>query len=164
MFSRNNNIMVVVKPNCDGTSGTEWKYVVSCSDKPSLACDKNGACECSDGVTTTTPTATKPPLVNGCGSETTFPYLWPDKLLKFTPYYAGFHAACNTHDHCYGVCGQSKSDCDTTFQTDMAAACSEMPPVVVELCMTDALLFYQAVNLGGQGAFEDAQDYSCTCE
>ena len=81
-----------------------------------------------------------------------------------------FLEACKKHDNCYSTCGNSKSGCDSAFNTDMYQSCESMcsglsSPFLRDICMQRCLLtstFYYAavVVLGDNVAGLFGQSYS----
>lgn len=104
------------------------------------------------------------PPVNGCGSDGGLSF--PDKF----PLGVDFTSACNAHDTCYGTCGNKKSECDKTFLADMKAACHDAMTGygrdlgMLAECNFFARSYYNAVNLLGFGAYQDAQNKGCEWE
>lgn len=96
--------------------------------------------------------------VNGCGSGST---------LEITPdgIFANFTSACNNHDRCYGVLGQSRENCDNIFYNEMVDRCDSTysnwwEEVSLQACFTNANLYYEAVRRGGGDAYREAQAHA----
>jgi hypothetical protein len=70
-----------------------------------------------------------------------------------------FLGPCNAHDDCYGECGSDKDTCDTNFKNAMDAVCDASDCWLP--CFTYAEAYYQAVHLGGNTAYNNAQACSC---
>ncbi len=108
---------------------------------------------------------------NGCG---------PVALGPVVPLYANcfevvcneettvvcFTCACNAHDVCYGTCGSDKLACDLEFLDDMLTLCSETfdDLCLYSACRDRAFLYAALVLVGGQGAFDSAQDAACSAD
>jgi hypothetical protein len=54
---------------------------------------------------------------NGCGPDL------PDWLSDAADSVSGFQDACNSHDVCYGNCGNTRKECEDEFWVDMYAQC-----------------------------------------
>ena len=54
---------------------------------------------------------------NGCGPDL------PDWLHDAADSVNGFQDACNSHDVCYGNCGNTRKECEDEFWVDMYAQC-----------------------------------------
>ena len=92
-------------------------------------------------------------LRNGCGSEgTTFKP--PDFPLGYA-----FFDCCNRHDDCYDDCrnNPSKDQCDGAFLNCMLSACAGGTGLQTHACHVLADIYYEAVHLGGNGAFQSAR-------
>lgn len=96
--------------------------------------------------------------VNGCGSGLTG---------RITPngFLANFEPACNDHDLCYGILGETKESCDDRFLIKMRQRCKstyddwwEKPSRYI--CYENAQLYYEAVNRFGGDAYREAQDHA----
>ncbi len=88
---------------------------------------------------------------NGCGSG---------KMASITPQLS-FQGCCNNHDKCYGTCGSSKSNCDSTFQTCMKRTCRS--GILGLPCRLAADAYFQAVKTFGCNPFQNAQQEKCKC-
>jgi hypothetical protein len=102
-----------------------------------------------------------PPSPNGCG---------PKGGTKFPENFGtwNFGPACNAHDICYGTCGSNKADCDRKFRDNMYKQCdtyySWINPAAIDIyhkCRNIAYIYYKAVKLYGQKAFDNAQKENC---
>jgi len=96
--------------------------------------------------------------VNGCGPKKAV-FGISDKTMKKIPLLLDgtFEPACNMHDICY-VCKNGKATCDKRFKSGMYAICNKKWPTKTHIiknkaCKAQALIFYEAVNLGGKGAY-----------
>jgi len=96
--------------------------------------------------------------VNGCGPKQAVLGI-DNETLKLIPGILDgtFEPACNMHDICY-ACQKGKSTCDTRFKNGMINICNKEFPSSSNAiknagCKVQAELFYQAVNLGGNGAY-----------
>lgn len=77
-----------------------------------------------------------------------------------------FHACCNAHDTCYSTCSKSKATCDTTFKTCMKASCTDKYKWYDPrryACNDAASIYYTAVHLAGEPAFDSATKKHCKC-
>ena len=98
------------------------------------------------------------PSGNGCG---TVGGIRPPQGFGNTD----FTAACNSHDECYGGCGNEKSKCDNAFGDDLANACkSGQTGFWKTLCLADAASYKNAVVGLGGSPYENAQDEFCKWE
>ena len=86
------------------------------------------------------PTPILPLQSNGCGST---------GRSSFVP---DLFEACDRHDICYSILGNSRSSCDDQFKKDMISECGE-----ARLCHLVAEIYYEAVRREGQSAYADAQ-------
>lgn len=76
----------------------------------------------------------------------------------------GFEFACQYHDQCYGTCGTDKGYCDKAFKEIMLWECNKLGDMVSrQMCRNMAQSYYQAVNHGGDDAYNNAQS-GCTCK
>jgi len=96
--------------------------------------------------------------VNGCGPKKAV-FGISDKTMKKIPLLLDgtFEPACNMHDICY-VCKKGKATCDKRFKSGMYNICNKKWPAKTHIiknkaCKAQALIFYEAVNLGGKGAY-----------
>jgi RHS repeat-associated protein len=100
----------------------------------------------------------KVPSKNGCGAEGKLDIV-PDNfgLWNFGP-------ACDAHDICYGVCGNSREDCDSKWRSDMIDSCSHLLfwPNLYLQCVGTANLYYYSVRAMGKPAYEKAQKECCS--
>jgi secretory phospholipase A2 len=65
---------------------------------------------------------------------------------------------CNEHDRCYDTCGKKQFICDTTFLHCMIQACQQLlPSSNINRCQIDAKILFWFVFLGGQSAYQQAQ-------
>lgn len=179
-----NSITVKVTPNCQGSTGTAWDYVVSClGAKASLTCTFNGRCECTAyGQSSYASRQAQSPATNGCGASGSM-------LNPLIAYYiddiweGDFTEVCNEHDLCYGKCGSVRSQCDQamcaghqavcnsrraqleSFNTD-PAHCKDIPCDFFNDCLSQAgkICFAVSGSFGGQGPFESAQEELCACD
>lgn len=95
-----------------------------------------------------------------CGSGWNFT-LVPDSFRGSV----SFSGACKNHDNCYGICGMSKSECDSNFLADMFAACSKsgLGTRMTGACYVQARRYFKEVERFGGGAYRDAQA-RCNCK
>lgn len=96
--------------------------------------------------------------VNGCGSG-------PTRSITPNGFLANFEPACNEHDLCYGILGQTRESCDNRFRRNMRQRCSstyddwwERPSR--RICYENAELYYEAVRRLGGDAYREAQDHA----
>ncbi len=76
----------------------------------------------------------------------------------------GFEFACKYHDQCYGTCGADKGYCDNAFKEIMRWECNKLGDMVSrQMCRNMAQTYYQAVNHGGDDAYNNAQR-GCSCK
>lgn len=112
----------------------------------------------------------RPSTFNGCGPASGIDLGWfgkrepPDRPL----WLADFAEACNHHDCCYGTCGKSKADCDSTFLEELLDACAINPAGLVSgigamYCAQIAGIYFAAVAGGGADAYQVAQQDACDC-
>ena len=112
----------------------------------------------------------RPSTFNGCGPESGIDLRWfgtrepPDR----PPWLADFANACNHHDCCYGTCGKSKAECDSTFFEELLGACGLNPANLVSgigamYCAQIAGIYFAAVAGGGADAYQAAQQDACDC-
>ncbi len=101
------------------------------------------------------------PSTNGCGPESTNPIAKAFNNLG-KEIVSKFQNCCNDHDVCYGVCGISKNDCDTTFKQCMDAKCTGSK-LSKTWCKTKREVLYQLVDKFGKSAFNVAQKDFCKC-
>ncbi|MBI2438625.1 MAG: hypothetical protein HYV36_07430, partial [Lentisphaerae bacterium] len=97
---------------------------------------------------------------NGCGSEGGFPI--PDTFFGLVD----FTSCCDGHDICYSTCGNSKTACDLSLGSCMAAACSSIwyaPPLLLA-CLAQAATYPTILTPVGWPAYEAAQDSNCKWE
>ena len=92
----------------------------------------------------------------GCGSG------WNTDVVRDEYWDVSFHEACKHHDVCYETCGVTKAHCDDTFYEEMNVVCKDTYPDPADLaeksaCMAGALLYYDAVRVAGEDAFNEAQ-------
>lgn len=88
-----------------------------------------------------------------------------------------FTDACNSHDCCYGTCNSVRAECDAQALRGWLNACNahasgadtntRLGPVLglasLAYCYEVAAFYYDAIRLGGTGAFETAQSEVCEC-
>jgi hypothetical protein len=106
------------------------------------------------------------PTTNGCGPEGgALSAVIPNSWGK-----ADFKPSCDTHDVCYGTCGNSKEDCDLALGLGAADSCKQayggggaINATLLAACTTIAYDYGAAVLLGGQDAFDQAQKEDCEC-
>ncbi len=111
------------------------------------------------------------PGANGCGPEG-----WKGKLVPNKPLWMiDFKTSCNSHDICYGTCGNEKKYCDDEFLADMTVACymkfgwnsiQPMPPDLqakLKLCNELASAYHAAVAAAGDSAYTAGQEQGCRC-
>ena len=94
-----------------------------------------------------------------CGSGSTEP-VTPDSPFGFD-----FSGACANHDACYDSCGTPKDQCDRKFLNDMKNKCKSYQPALANpaFCELLAYVYYEAVNLMGGTAYNNAQVVACPC-
>jgi hypothetical protein len=79
--------------------------------------------------------------------------------------------ACEKHDFCYRTCKGSsdpgKSACDDAFLANMTQICANLPLAEAilygESCYNYASIYYSAVALFGNSAFQNDQVQACEC-
>ena len=79
--------------------------------------------------------------------------------------------ACEHHDFCYRTCkganDPGKDTCDNNFSNEMTQICSNLPFLegfaVGESCFNYAAIYYEAVHLAGNSAFQGDQVQACKC-
>lgn len=92
---------------------------------------------------------------NGCGAENGA--LNPPELI--------FHDACNQHDIGYSTCNRPKHVTDSEFLENMLDAIGPISqPDLRILYINLAYIYYNAVVLFGDGAYEEAQAQACICD
>ena len=98
------------------------------------------------------------PTTNGCGPE-------GGVNVPGSIWGADFASACNGHDVCYGTCNRTQEHCDDEFRDDLHAACAAQgwATYLLTNCAQIADVYYAAVALGGQDAYETAQRDACIC-
>jgi len=98
--------------------------------------------------------------VNGCGPKQAVFGIDNNTLKKIPLLLDGtFEPACNMHDICY-ICQKGKSTCDTRFKNGMNDTCDRAFPSSSHFiknagCKVQAGLFYKAVNLAGDNAYNN---------
>jgi len=111
---------------------------------------------------------------NGCGPAQGLPARVAAQIAQ-GPF--PFTSCCNAHDIAYGTCngpafGAGKTGADNALSTCMQNLCNDSYPgpnlpgaakVWKSCCKKAAALIFNAVNLGGQSAYESAQSNACTC-
>ncbi len=80
----------------------------------------------------------------------------------------GFTSCCNSHDSCYGNCGDLKISCDAKFWSCMINTCnskySKWYQVVQRTsCKALATTYYASVTVGGICFYNNAQTKYCRC-
>jgi hypothetical protein len=105
-----------------------------------------------------------PPPPDGCGSSKANPGLYP--YIPNSWGMADFKPCCDTHDGCYDMCNNVKSDCDGTFLGCLTVACTgylDIDPELYQSCIQVADVYYGFVALFGTTAFDGAQMGACDC-
>ena len=112
------------------------------------------------------------PTFNGCGDIHTR-WIVPQYAQIWVGAY--FTPACNNHDICYGTCNSNKQDCDLILEAQLRGACVEWwdslgwnkyNPIALALfdaCYAEAKVYWEAVNVAGQSAYNAAQSEACIC-
>ena len=112
------------------------------------------------------------PTFNGCGDIHTR-WIVPQYAQIWVGAY--FTPACNNHDICYGTCNSNKQDCDLILEAQLRVACVEWwdslgwnkyNPIALALfdaCYAEAKVYWEAVNVAGQSAYNAAQSEACIC-
>lgn len=99
------------------------------------------------------------PLINidptglACGTKDLDRYI-PDSFAGFD-----FTSACIIHDKCYEDCYRTKSECDNQFLSNMVKEC--LTSFSAPQCMYASVIYYSAVAVGGQRAYDDARKGKC---
>lgn len=78
---------------------------------------------------------------------------------------------CDSHDACYGTCGNEQAQCDEAFRTQLYNQCiasqtgagGPVSPLVLSECFVMANLLFQASTQYGSASFTSAQLASCYC-
>jgi hypothetical protein len=91
---------------------------------------------------------------NGCG-----PSVFPDWLSDTADSVSGFEDACNSHDVCYGNCGNSRAKCEDEFWDSMYAQCDS--GISGHFCRVLADIFHLATYTGGESLCYKGRD-DCT--
>ena len=78
---------------------------------------------------------------------------------------ADFTPACNTHDACYGTCGNNKGGCDDSFYTGMMNICDRTfgTSSILSNCKIVGAAYYWAVVSFGGSYFNGGQKEGCKC-
>lgn len=93
--------------------------------------------------------------INGCGPQSS--KLSGILNLVVKQFQPSFISCCNTHDKCYADCTRSQQNCDLAFKHCLLSKCTSEP------CRLAANAMYQAVNLFGESAFNQAKKEACVC-
>ena len=104
---------------------------------------------------------------NGCGSAGGIDYVADSFVGGYS-----FETACNTHDLCYSTLSADKASCDKKFLEDMQKVCETIPADQRSTgttldrndCFANASLYYNAVDIFGDDAYESAQTHAQQCE
>jgi hypothetical protein len=74
--------------------------------------------------------------------------------------------ACDRHDECYQSCSTDRLDCDERMYHDMKAICAASGEnrIVRARCWQFATIYYKALRVGAQGAFDSRKKAVCGCD
>lgn len=97
------------------------------------------------------------PIVNGCGPKTLKISGAINSVIETLK--PSFVSCCNEHDRCYSDCTKSQKTCDSEFKECLLSKCSSL----ALHCKLAGNAMYEAVNLFGKPAYEDAQKRGCYC-
>ena len=151
------NVIVKVSPNCEGTTGTQWNYVLQCQES-FLIC-KDNACSCYPSGT---PNQIREPEYDGCGSSQTQSATVYGWIFDIGDVW-GFTNICNQHDICYGTCGSNRLNCDSNFCQSLRSSCQSQPKMNYNRCLKYADIYCKAVTLMGEVPFNEGQISHCKC-
>jgi hypothetical protein len=76
---------------------------------------------------------------------------------------SSFLNACNAHDECYGRCGSTQGECDGQFGNNLDVVCRQLTSTCYASCVDWALIYNTAVELIGEGYWQNGQLQSCGC-
>ncbi|MGP1347524.1 MAG: Ig-like domain-containing protein [Phycisphaerales bacterium] len=118
-----------------------------------------------------------PPSTNGCGPgfTTTLSLEYAQNLIipegfvfvdGIIPKYVSFNdIGCENHDICYGTPGTTKAECDVALLFDLLSTCDQSLVFLngKTACYGWAWIYYAAVSLGGEEAFERGREEALAC-
>ena len=119
--------------------------------------------ECSKAGFIAVPRKNHKATANGCGS---FDFLFDDTEESFIFVEKEFTQCCNSHDHCYDICGADKDECDLKFKKCLYGSCKnrrQLEFLQSKKCRLKAKMFYITVLGIGCQSFINAQNEACEC-